>query len=180
MTTTWVTCPICKETDMPCESVDECTAQIHCTNHACPSNIVGGDPVENRLAKHGEHLFQMAKSYGWKDGDGEGPWEFLSRKTYEVATGDTELRFAVLLGWAEDHSDGNPFTTATDFLKDYFSTKPPSFFYLEAIAVRKRLSSEDWYAKADTPEYRDLQDRCMRLVSCSEFGNLLSRTKNIG
>ncbi len=41
-----------------------------------------------RLARHGRHLFKMAESHGWKDGDGEGPYEFMMRMCREVAIED--------------------------------------------------------------------------------------------
>lgn len=47
-------------------------------------------------------------------------------------------------------------------------------FLLEAFRVREKLTSEDWYAKADTPEHRELQNDCTRLVSCTEFGILIA------
>lgn len=47
-------------------------------------------------------------------------------------------------------------------------------FLQEALRVREKLTSEDWYAKAGTPEYRELQDDCTRLVSCTEFGMLIA------
>ena len=44
-------------------------------------------PEEERALRHGLGLFETAKKYGWKD-DGEGPYEFMSRKAYEVGYQD--------------------------------------------------------------------------------------------
>ena len=47
------------------------------------------DPVTpERYARHGKMLFEKAASLGWVDDGGEGPFEFLTRTTYEVAFQD--------------------------------------------------------------------------------------------
>jgi hypothetical protein len=43
--------------------------------------------VSERELRAGKHLFEIAKSLGWKD-DGEGALEFMLRRTREVAIED--------------------------------------------------------------------------------------------
>lgn len=40
------------------------------------------------LQRLGEHLINIALSLGWDSQGAEGPWEYLSRKTYELAIED--------------------------------------------------------------------------------------------
>lgn len=44
-----------------------------------------------RYTRHGQNLFRVAEELGWKD-NGEGPLEFLMRRSYE--TGQDDLRRA--------------------------------------------------------------------------------------
>lgn len=39
------------------------------------------DDRDERLRRHGEHLFKKARELGWVD-DGEGPYEFVTRTAY--------------------------------------------------------------------------------------------------
>ena len=41
-----------------------------------------------RMARHGRHLFERAKSLGWQDDDGEGPLEFIIRMAYDTGWND--------------------------------------------------------------------------------------------
>jgi hypothetical protein len=162
----WVDCPICHEDGMHCKVEDDFT-YIQCNNGSCPSNTIGWEG--SREEQTGKNLMQLAKAHGWKDDGGEGVWEFLSRKTYETAEENTNDHIATMLGWDDAG-------TSKAFLGQYFAARSKtSFFKEEAEAVRKLLQTEDWYAKADTPECTDLKNRCMRLVSCTEFGDILSK-----
>lgn len=47
-------------------------------------------------------------------------------------------------------------------------------FEAEARHLRSIMGEIDWYALAGTSAERELRERCVRLVSCSEFGELLA------
>ena len=42
----------------------------------------------DKLILYGRHLFEQAKSLGWRDGDGEGPLEYITRMAYETGWND--------------------------------------------------------------------------------------------
>jgi hypothetical protein len=45
---------------------------------------------EERLTRHGKHLFAQAISLGWVEESMEGPYEFVVRKAYEQGLEDGE------------------------------------------------------------------------------------------
>jgi hypothetical protein len=57
------------------------------THNVCSTKQQEGNQAMNREERHGANLFKTAISLGWKD-DGEGPLEFLMRRTREVALED--------------------------------------------------------------------------------------------
>lgn len=38
---------------------------------------------EQKMAQYGQHLFERAKTLGWKETDDEGPLEFIVRTAFE-------------------------------------------------------------------------------------------------
>jgi len=48
--------------------------------------------------RHGQHLIDTAKAWGRADDDGEGPFNFVTRKTYEQGRDDALARFHVAEG----------------------------------------------------------------------------------
>lgn len=41
-----------------------------------------------RLIRYGRHLFEFADKLGWDESDGEGPLEFIMRRTREIGMQD--------------------------------------------------------------------------------------------
>ena len=41
-----------------------------------------------KMISYGRFLFERAKSLGWKDDDGEGPLEYITRMAYETGWDD--------------------------------------------------------------------------------------------
>lgn len=54
-----------------------------------------------RALRNGEHLIASAKALGWDENDAEGPFNFITRKAYELGQKDLKPELDRLRGLAE-------------------------------------------------------------------------------